>query len=216
MGGFYSSTATTVVLARRLKAAGGPAPDLVAGIVAATAIMYLRIDVVVALFDPSLALDLAPPLLALALIGALTAWLLWRRRGAGVPRQKLATGHPLQLTAAAVFAVAFVAVSALANWIKGSLGAAGLIALALVVGFADVDPFVVSMAQQGAAASPTPLLAAAVMAAASSNNVLKGGYALGFGGRRAGLAPALALVVLGAIGFAVAAAYLRFGAALMP
>jgi hypothetical protein len=54
------------------------------------------------------------------------------------------------------------------------------------------------------------------MAAASSNNVLKGGYALGFGGRRAGLAPALALVVLGAIGFAVAAAYLRFGAALMP
>jgi uncharacterized membrane protein (DUF4010 family) len=47
-GGIYSSTATTVVLARRQKQVGRPNPELSAGIIAATAIMYPRLAAVTA------------------------------------------------------------------------------------------------------------------------------------------------------------------------
>src|SRR5580692_11338208 len=62
LGGFYSSTATTVALARRQRTAAAPSADIAAGIIIATAVMYLRIDVVVALFNPGLARVLLPAL----------------------------------------------------------------------------------------------------------------------------------------------------------
>jgi uncharacterized membrane protein (DUF4010 family) len=55
LGGIYSSTATTVVLAKRQWEAGAARSDLAAGIVVATAVMYLRLGVVIALFDPHFA-----------------------------------------------------------------------------------------------------------------------------------------------------------------
>jgi uncharacterized membrane protein (DUF4010 family) len=51
LGGLYSSTATTVVLARRLKLAPHNRHEFQSGIVLATALMYLRLGVVVAIFN---------------------------------------------------------------------------------------------------------------------------------------------------------------------
>jgi uncharacterized membrane protein (DUF4010 family) len=59
LGGIYSSTATTIVLAKRQREAGVARSELAAGIVAATAVMYLRLGVVVALFDLRFAVALA-------------------------------------------------------------------------------------------------------------------------------------------------------------
>src|ERR1039458_2766654 len=63
LGGVYSSTATTVTLARRQRQAAAPQSDIAVGIVVASAMMYLRIDVVVAMFNLALARVLMPPLL---------------------------------------------------------------------------------------------------------------------------------------------------------
>ena len=56
LGGLYSSTATTVVLAKRQREVGQARSDVTAGIVVATAVMYVRLGVVIALFNVHLAL----------------------------------------------------------------------------------------------------------------------------------------------------------------
>ena len=75
LGGLYSSTATTVVLARRLAQKPQNRQEFQSGIVLATALMYLRLGVVVGIFNFALAQRLAVPLFVLALFGAVLALL---------------------------------------------------------------------------------------------------------------------------------------------
>jgi uncharacterized membrane protein (DUF4010 family) len=205
LGGLYSSTATTVVLARRMAAEPAVRHQAQSGIVAATAIMFLRLLAIVAVFNRPLALALAPPLLALAGLGGAMALALYRGSGsvpAGDAGKPL--GNPLELTAALVFAALFVAVSLVSAWVKASFGSGGLYALAAIVGFADVDPFVLSVAEGDSSALPVAGAAMAVLIAAASNNLLKGAYTIGFAGGRAGLLPAASLGILTAGGIAAA------------
>jgi uncharacterized membrane protein (DUF4010 family) len=106
-----------------------------------------------------------------------------------------------------VFAVSYVAISLISNWVKTSFGATGIIVLALAVGLTDIAPFVTSLAQGGAANIPPSVIVAAILTAASSNNLLKAAYALAFGGRAAAMAPAAMLASLAVLGFVVAAVY---------
>ncbi|HUJ97837.1 MAG TPA: DUF4010 domain-containing protein [Stellaceae bacterium] len=213
LGGLYSSTATTVVLARRAGADPAAASRAQAGIILATALMYPRILVVIGVFNVNLALGLAPPLLALAVIGlALAAW-QYRRAGAShgaaaaqPPR------NPLELNAAALFAVLFVVISVLSSWVKSRFGEAGIDVLAAVVGVTDIDPFVLSIAQGVAAPLSVAGAATAVLIAAASNNLLKAGYAAAFAGVRASLPAAGALVFLALCGLGLAAWLVLHGA----
>jgi uncharacterized membrane protein (DUF4010 family) len=198
LGGLYSSTATTVVLARRARSAPALAGQAQTGIILATAIMYLRLLIVVALFDRPLAVALAPALIALALCGLVFAG-LWYWMGpapSGSASAAEALDNPLELSPALVFAALFVAISLAATWVRVSFGAAGLYALAGIVGFSDIDPFVLSIASGGAAPIPAPTAVAAILIAASSNNVLKAIYTAGFAGFRPAIPPAAALALL--------------------
>jgi uncharacterized membrane protein (DUF4010 family) len=206
LGGLYSSTATTVVLARRARAAPALVGQAQTGIILATAIMYLRLLIVVALFDRPLAIALTPALIALALCGLIFAglWYWMDRAPSGAASTAEAPGNPLELTAALVFAVLFVVISLAAAWVRVSFGEAGLYALAGIVGFSDIDPFVLSIASGGAAPIPTATAVAAILIATSSNNLLKAIYTAGFAGFRAAIpaAAALALLALGSAGAA--------------
>jgi uncharacterized membrane protein (DUF4010 family) len=141
------------------------------------------------------------------LLGLLLAFWQYRRAGAP-PREAQAASeqrNPLELTAAALFAIAFIVISVVSSWVKSQFGEAGIDVLAAIVGFTDIDPFVLSLAQ-GAAASLSVIGAgAAVLIATASNNVLKALYASGFAGWRGSLAASASLMVL-AIG-ALAAAF---------
>jgi uncharacterized membrane protein (DUF4010 family) len=209
LGGLYSSTATTIVLAKQHRDARGARPELTAGIVAATAIMYVRLGIVVALFNPRFALTLLPALGALFLAGSAIAVFEWRR----VPKQNLdadlgiAPTNPLQIAAAAIFAALFVVISLVSAWAKTSLGAAGLFAVAAAVGVTDIDPYVINIAQGGVAGLSLNTLCAAILIAASSNNIIKAVYAVGFGGWAAARRASILLFVLAALGFAAAGLY---------
>jgi len=206
LGGLYSSTATTVVLARATAAEPASNALAQAGIILATSIMYLRILVIVAIFDMPLAIGIAPTAIVLSLAGAAMAGLQYRRaRGIASTAKRTRPRNPLELTAAAIFAVLFVVTSIATQWAESHFGALGVNALAAVVGFVDIDPFVLSLAQAGPGAMPTGALISAVLIAMSSNNVLKAAYAVGFAGWRASLPAAAALVVLAAGGIAAAA-----------
>ncbi|HUZ74375.1 MAG TPA: DUF4010 domain-containing protein [Stellaceae bacterium] len=205
LGGLYSSTATTVVLARHARAERGLNPQAQAGIILATAVMYLRILVIVAVFNFTLARSLALPALALSLVGAAFAGVQFRRaRGQARAMQHVIPRNPLELWAAVVFAALFVLVSVLAGWARDRYGALGLDTLAAVVGVTDVDPFVLSIAAGGTTPLAGGAAAAAILIAAGSNNLLKAAYTIAFVGPRASLPAATALVALG-VGSGIAA-----------
>jgi len=209
LGGIYSSTATTVALARQQKQSGVPDSRLSAGIVTATSIMYLRIGIVVAIFDAQLALLLLPALMGLFLVGAVLAAFEWNRRSTSTPSKALPATNPLQLPTAVTFAVMFVIVTLASAWVRARYGQTGVLGLAAIAGATDVDPFVLSLAQ-GSVTGMTPhALAAAILIAAASNNALKALYAVLFGSLKACGRPAVLLLALAVLGIAVAASYLR-------
>jgi uncharacterized membrane protein (DUF4010 family) len=208
LGGLYSSTATTVVLARRSHHVEADA-DLPAGIVLATAFMYLRLLAFVALFNLRLGAVLALPLVGLFAAGIAAAAVVYIRSGDRRPSSApLETpSNPLQLGVALMFAVLFVAVTLATNLARAHFGRFGLDALAAVVGFADIDPFVLSIVQGNIPIRAE--VAQAILIAASSNNVLKALIAFAFGRRRQMLGPILALLGLAACSIGAAFAIAR-------
>ena len=208
LGGLYSSTATTVMLARRAGEAGRPGGELQAGIVLATALMYFRLAIVIAVFNLALARALALPLAALCLLAVLAAlgcrWLT-PAGTAAAPRMPTPVPHnPLELSAALLFAIAFVIVSLVTAWARARFGQDGVLWLAAIVGVSDIDPFVLSLAEGGGNGLPLAELAAAILVATSSNNLLKAAYSVGFAGWRVNYSPAIALVGLAAAGIVAA------------
>ncbi len=207
LGGLYSSTATTVVLAREAKTGAVTGRHAQAGITLATAIMYLRILAVVAFFNLTLARVLAPWLSSLSLAGLVICALQYRlgkrpaaaQQAAAVNTRRFAA-NPLELGPAAIFAALFIVVSLVSNWAKAEFGTSGIFTLAAIVGVTDIDPFVLNLAQGGTTGMSYSALAAATLIAASSNNVLKALYAAFFAGGRETAASAVVLVLLAAAG----------------
>jgi uncharacterized membrane protein (DUF4010 family) len=212
LGGLYSSTATTVVLSRQIREARARPASAEAGIVLATALMYLRLVIVIAIFDRGLALAASPWLCGLALLslGLSAAVFALGRAGQRVGAMSLsAPGNPLELSTAVVFALLFVAVSLASVWVNDHYGRAGLYGLAGVVGVTDIDPFVLNLAQGGLRDSPRAVLVAALLIASSSNDLLKALYTALFSGWSRASRAAAALVAIALTGLAAAAVVAR-------
>jgi uncharacterized membrane protein (DUF4010 family) len=208
LGGLYSSTATTLVLARRMRGAAGDARETEAGIVLATAVMYLRLLLIILVFNRPLAVVLAPPLVGLSALGCVTA-LGWYWLGGQRTHDAAAAGapaNPLELGTAATFAVLFVVISVATAWATQRFGAAGIYALAGIVGVSDIDPFVLNLAQGDAAQITVQAGAGAILVAASSNNLVKAVYATVYSQAHARFS-VIVLVLLAACGIATAAVW---------
>ncbi len=196
LGGIYSSTAATVVLARQARQDALLARQAPAATVLATAMMYLRLWAVIAVLGHrDAALRLALPFGSLCALSLGVTWLLWRRAGDDVAAPtRLGSRNPLDLPVAFVFAGLFVAFAALTSLVTGHFGVGGLNVLSFVVGLSDIDPFVLSLLaghfQVGEAA-----VIHAVLIASGSNNLLKAVYAMALSRRRAML-PAAGWLVL--------------------
>ncbi|MGA8612662.1 MAG: DUF4010 domain-containing protein [Xanthobacteraceae bacterium] len=208
LGGLYSSTAATVVLARQAKAEPTLQRQALAGITLATGIMYLRIAAIVAIFNLTLARILAGPLVGLALAGfVICALQYWRGKSPEQAKMQAATlarssENPLEIIPAAIFAALFIATSLASSFAISEFGTSGIYALAAIIGVSDIDPFVLNLVQGGTTGVTNTAIAAAILIAASSNNILKAFYAVSFGGGTT--APsAAALVFLAVVGAAI-------------
>ncbi len=188
LGGIYSSTATSVALAKR--AAHEGAPYLFSGgILIASAMMYFRMTVLLMLFNRTLLHMLAMPLLVLGCVAGVTGW-LWSH----LQRQKFAETsgevqprNPLELRSAIVFAVLFLVVLVISRLVMIRFGSTGVYGLASLAGLIDVDAFILGMTQSAGALTPGPLAAKGILIAIASNNVAKGFYAYAFADRKTGL-----------------------------
>lgn len=189
IGGAYSSTAVTQALSQRLgsEKRGGAEP---AGIALASAVMYLRIPVLVGI----LATRVLTPILVLILPAAVVAWAagFWLLRKA--PRNDAPTppGNPIALLPALGFVV-FVAVAAIAAaWAQGSFGQRGIAVLLLIIGSMDVDVAIVTLGTLPAAAISPLLAGIAICGTVIVNMAVKIGITLVYA-RRKGVSAAIAM-----------------------
>jgi uncharacterized membrane protein (DUF4010 family) len=164
--------------------------------------MFLRLAGLLALFNGPLAALLAPSFLALFLTAMLAGFLLTRVPDPShdpVKREYLSR-NPLELGAALLFAVLFLAMLVATQLAVQYLGERGLYVLAAIMGVADVDPFIMGMTQAAGTTTAMHVAAMAILITVASNNAVKGFYALVFGERRAGVEGLAALLLLALAG----------------
>lgn len=202
LGGAYSSTLATVVLAKQAKEEDSLHHLFSGSILMASGMMYLRLAILIGIFNRILLDTLLLPLLFLGVFGLAGGW-LWTR----IPEQKsgeIKKDHvprnPLELWVAFLFGGIFIAMLVLTQLAVVHLGRRGVFGLAGVMGFTDVDPFVLSLTQSAGSLTTITIAAASIMIATASNNSLKAIYAFLFADRKTGtqsLALLLAFAVLG-------------------
>jgi uncharacterized membrane protein (DUF4010 family) len=206
LGGLYSSTLSTVVLAKRAR--NEFHPHLFSGaMVVGSGMMYVRLIALLAIFSSELLRRLYIPYLALAVIGVVGGWAWTKRRdaksetvAAGQP-----AGNPLEMSAALLFGALFILMLAITHYVLLYLGHAGFYSLAGITGLTDITPFIMSLTQSAKTNTPLELAAAGITIAASSNNLIKGFYARGFADKRTGTEGLILLAVYAAVGLAALA-----------
>jgi uncharacterized membrane protein (DUF4010 family) len=203
LGGAYSSTVTTVVLAKR--ASRENRPHLFSGaILIASGVMYLRLTILLGLFNRSLMVKLAPSFLGLALLALSVGW-IWSRRpdaSSEAIKREFEPPNPLELRAAFLFAALFVAILIATHFTVVYLGRAGVYTLAAIMGVSDVDPFIMGMTQATPTLTPLAVGSASILIAAASNNAVKGIYAYVMADRKTGIPSLCLLIGLAALGLA--------------
>jgi uncharacterized membrane protein (DUF4010 family) len=201
LGGAYSSTVTTVVMAKR--SAHEDHPHLFSGgMLIACGMMYLRLTALLALFNRQLLSVLLWPFLTLA-VGALVAGWLWSKRpdaNTEKVQREFEPKNPLELLTAFMFAGLFMAMLIITQLAVTHLGKAGVNVLAAIMGVADVDPLVMGLTQDAGRITPVGVAAGAIVIAAASNNAAKGVYAYSLADRKTGMQGLLFLAGLAAAG----------------
>ncbi|MGA2634678.1 MAG: MgtC/SapB family protein [Terracidiphilus sp.] len=201
LGGAYSSTVTTVVMAKR--AARENRPHLFAGgILVASGVMYIRLAILLALFNRQLMALLWAPFLVLAVLAVGGGWLWSRRADKNTQdvQREYEPKNPLELLTAFFFAALFLAMLIATQLAVTYLGKAGVNTLAAIMGVTDVDPFIMGLTQAAGKLTPLNVAAGAILIAASSNNVVKGIYAYSLADRKTGVQSLLFLAGLAIAG----------------
>jgi uncharacterized membrane protein (DUF4010 family) len=206
IGGLYSSTAVTQSLSERLGKTSSPGAEP-AGIALASAVMYVRVLLLVAVLATRIALPFAIITLPAILVGAGAGWWLYRKS----PRADAPTapGNPIALLPALGF-VAFVAAMAVAvAWAEGRFGQQGIALLLLISGSANVDVAIITAGGLPPQAISAELAAIALAGTIVVNMVVKIGVTIAYArakGRSAAIALVASTVVLAGT---VAIAWLR-------
>ena len=190
IGGAYSSTAVTQSLSQRLGSeAQGGAEN--AGIALATAVMYLRVLLLIGILATRVLVSFAIILLPAILVAWAAGYWLYRR----APKSDAPTppGNPIAILPAFGFVlfVAFAAVAA--KWAAGRFGEQGIAVLLLIVGSTDVDTAIITLGGLHAEAISALLAAMAIAGTIIANMTVKIGITLAYAGRR-GLPAVLAMV----------------------
>jgi uncharacterized membrane protein (DUF4010 family) len=182
LGGLYSSTATTIILARKIRTDPASRNQYIAGIIFATAMMYLRVLVLIVIFSNTL-LNLVYPyfliLFAVSLIVGIVILLFHNKEYSTLNPELAVEKNPLEFKVAILFAVLFVAFTFITWFVVNHYGRSGLNILSFLVGLTDIDPFLINLFQ-GKTQIVMDAIVVATLQAVASNNILKMIYACFF------------------------------------
>ncbi len=186
LGGLYSSTATTIVLAKKSKYTTGNYNQIAAAIILATGMMFFRILFLAFVFKASAGKALALPMILLGLLSALIALIIYKTdKNVTVENnfKETEVKNPLEFKTALIFAFLFVFFSLLTEYVLKWYGHQGLHILSFIVGITDIDPFLLSLFS-GKYHITIQTLVQATLIAVTSNNLIKLIYALLLGNRK--------------------------------
>ena len=205
LGGLYSSTATTIILAKKSREERQPGKTP-AAIISATGVMYIRILLLAFLFNQTVALKLTPYLLVLVLLSAAYALLLLQNKKY-TERHDISPVHrnPLEFKTALIFGGLFGFFAVVTNLVITRYGNLGAGVLSLIVGVTDIDPYILNLFQGGMAKISVDTIVMATIVATASNNLMKMIYALVLGNPsiRKKVAVGFSILILVSIGFAL-------------
>ncbi len=178
LAGLYSSTAATVVIGRRARGMLNASRYVSSALIMATTMMYIRLLIIIFLFDRAAGLQLLMPFLAIILTSTAVIFSLLHIKNFQIPLDSAsATKNPLELSTAIIFALLFVIFALVTNSVTSRYGSHGLNFLAVIVGFTDIDPFILSLLSGKFVVSNAAIVSAVILAS-GSNNLLKAFYAL--------------------------------------
>ena len=201
LGGAYSSTFTTFVMAKRAREV--KTPHCYSGaILLASGVMYFRFLALIAFFNTELMRRLLLPFLILGAIGVAGGW-AWSNLPDGGEKGADAgyvTKNPLELASAFSLGIVFVAMLVATNFALVHLGRGGIYGLAVLSGLAPVDPFIMGLTQTAGKLTSLGLAAAGVVVAAASNNFAKAIIALALADSNTGRQSLFLLLGLTALG----------------
>ena len=184
LGGMYSSTATTIILAKKSKEMP-ESNKVIAAIMLATTMMYVRIFLLALFFNKEIALRLIPSFIIFIIASSFFAifFLKFHRKiqhQQSVPQTFQSENNPLEFKTALVFAALFIFFVMITGFINKIYGTGGINVLSFVVGVTDIDPFILNLFQSKWNIENS-VLTMAVVNSISSNNLLKMIYGLSFG-----------------------------------
>ena len=174
LGGVVSTMATTVSLAGQARRSPGSARLLGVAAVAANAVQFPRLLLLVAVVAGSFAEQLAFILLPMMLVGFLGAALLSRRLEEDRPDIRLPLTNPYSLTPALKFAAFFVGILFLVRYAESLLGNQGAFLASLLGGTVSASAVALSLAhlvRDGSLSVPTATLA--LLVGISANALVK-------------------------------------------
>ncbi|MFL6786158.1 MAG: MgtC/SapB family protein [Sphingomicrobium sp.] len=206
IGGAYSSTAVTQSLAQRLGSEQQAGAEN-AGIALATAVMYLRVLLLIGI----LATRVLAAFAILVLPALIIAWAagFWLYRSAPKCDAPAPPGNPIAILPALGF-VAFVAFAAVAaKWAAGRFGEQGIAVLLLIVGSTDVDTAIITLGGLHQSAISPLLAAMAIAGTIIVNMTVKMGIALVYAGRRSLPAVAAMATSVAALAMMIGLAWTR-------
>lgn len=171
IGGAYSSTAVTASFSEQL--GRGQSGPYVAGIIIASAIMYVRIIVLVGVLSPSTLVPFVIVVGPATVVGAAAALIAWLRAPSGEKATAKVSRNPVELLPAFGF-VAIVAAGAVATrWAQQSYGQSGIATTLFLTGTFDVDAAIITLSSLPAQAIDRQLAAFAIAGTIITNMALK-------------------------------------------
>jgi len=186
LGGLYSSTATTIVLAKRSKnneATG----KIVAGILMATAMMYLRLLILAFIFNKDIAIALLKYFIPLIIVSILSGLYFDYKDKTKTKHQFIPNKNPLEFKTAFVFGLLFIVFAKITEVVMQYYGNHGIHILSLVVGVTDIDPFILNLFQTKISVISIPVIVSSTVIATISNAFIKMIYALVLGSKKINL-----------------------------
>ncbi len=188
LGGLYSSTATTIVLAKKSKEDDNTI-NIITGIIAATGMMYLRILFLAFIFNKEIASKLSFYFIPLFLLSFLFIAVLRYFNKTSITStssipQETISRNPLEFKTALVFGLLFGFFSVLTGYVVTNYGNIGVNMLSFVVGVTDIDPYILNLFQNSVKNLQIETIVKATIIASASNNLLKLIYSLALGNKK--------------------------------
>ncbi|WP_435095298.1 MgtC/SapB family protein [Halorubrum sp. N11] len=197
IGGFVSSTATTVSMAEKTVQNETLYHVCAFAVVTASIVMFPRALIEVAVVNPELLPSVAVPLGVMTVVGIVAAGTLYWRTTSDETVESGELKNPFRLRPALLFGVVFAVVLLVSEHAQEWLGTSGIYATAFLSGLADVDAMTITLSKLAADGTVSPEVATTgIVIAAIANTLVKAALAWLLGTYRLGR---LVSIVLGVV-----------------